>query len=212
MNELETSQLLTAAKVLDPRFVEPDDDGFVLRLWHRSLDDVPMEAAEEALREYYRSPQYRETRDSISPADIVQWHKDRRRYAYEIERKPVVPEQIHAGVDRVFAALAERKALAAGEDPDMALDIAEGETAVRREYRARKCGHCGAEPGQPCVDHRGRPLTKSPAHDSRMAAVEAKARGDADTATAEMAIAIERVEARIAAEEAKTESASEEAS
>lgn len=109
-------------------------------------------------------------------------------------------QESHIGVDLVFAALAERKAIASGEEPDMAVDVAEGMTAVRREYRSRKCGHCGANPGQPCVDHRGRPLEKSPAHDSRMSAVEAKARGDAATAEAELAKKVQELQKQSALE------------
>lgn len=212
MNEIEVGELLTAANALDRKMPKPDETGFVLRLWSKALSDVPVDAGEEALQEYYRSARYRETRAPISPADIVQWHKDRRRYQHEIDRTPVNPDQIHAGVDRVFEELAKRKAIAAGEDPDMAGDVADGETAVRRDYRADRCDHCGASSGTPCVDHRGRPLTKSPAHDCRMRAVEAKARGNADAVAAEMAIAVERVEARLAVEEAKPETTSEEAS
>lgn len=77
-------------------------------------------------------------------------------------------DRIHAGVDLVLTSLAEHRALKAGEDPDLAADVAEGEIAVRRMWRSRKCKHCKAEPGRPCVDVKGRPLTKTPAHDCRM--------------------------------------------
>lgn len=171
MNEIETAQLLTAAKVLDSRFVEPDDGGFVIRLWYRALDDVPMPAAEEALREYYRSARYRETRDSISPADIVQWWRDRRRYEMEQrELPPVNPTVITAGVDRAMAALAAKKAIKAGEDPGTALEIAEGDAGARRALRAVACPHCRARPGEPCTGPRGTPLVKTEAHDSRIQA------------------------------------------
>lgn len=171
MNEVETAELLTAAKILDSRFVEPDDGGFVIRLWHRTLDDVPMHAAEEAMREYYRSSQYRETRDSISPADIVQWWRDRRRYAaVDRDRPPVNPEAIAAGVDQAMAALAARKAIRAGEDPSTALEIAAGDAGARRALRSVACPHCRARPGQPCIGPRGNPLTKTEAHDSRIQA------------------------------------------
>lgn len=77
-------------------------------------------------------------------------------------------DRIHAGVDLVLTALAEHRALKAGEDPELAADVAEGETAVRRMWRANKCKHCKAVPGRPCVDAKGRPLTKTPCHDCRM--------------------------------------------
>ncbi|MBP2331261.1 hypothetical protein JOF56_011646 [Kibdelosporangium banguiense] len=169
----EAAQLLVMAKVLDSRFVEPDDGGFVLRLWSRSLEDVPMAAAEEALGEYYRSARYRETRDSIMPADIVQWYRDRKRYPPAKRGKPVaLPDEIHAGVDRVLAALAERKAITAGEDPATAADIAEGETARRRLVQSVACTWppCKASVGSPCVGPRGVPLSRGRAHEAREAA------------------------------------------
>jgi len=190
VNEIEVGRLLTAAKVLDPKMPQPDAQGFVLRLWTKALHDVPMAAAEEALQEYYRSAKYREHRDPISPADIVQWHRDRRRYAADQRQlEPVVPALIHQGVDKVFAELARRKAVEAGEDAEMAVEIADGETAIRREYQSRKCKHCGAAPGCRCVDHRGRPLTKYPAHDCRINATAKNiaCRGDAVTAEQELA-------------------------
>lgn len=171
MNEIEVGRLLTAAKVLDPRMPEPDEHGFVLRLWTIALEDVPFTPAERALMEYYRSALYRERRDPISPADIVQWHKDRRRYAAEErERLPADPDVIHAGIDRVVAALAERKAIGAGEDPDTAAELAEGEAGARRLVRSKPCTHCGALAGMPCTGPNGKPLTKTEAHDVRVRA------------------------------------------
>ncbi|ALG07638.1 hypothetical protein [Kibdelosporangium phytohabitans] len=166
----EAAQLLVMAKVLDSRFVEPDDDGFVLRLWSRALEDVPMSAAETALGEYYRSARYRESRDSIMPADIVQWYRDQRRYPPATRQRPEFnPERIHAGVDRVFAALAARKAIGAGEDPDLAQDIADGETARRRLMHAVRCEWppCRAGEGKPCTGPRGLPLSGGRVHDVR---------------------------------------------
>jgi hypothetical protein len=171
VNEIEVGRLLTAAKVLDPKMPEPDEHDFVLRLWTNALHDVPFEPAEQALTEYYRSSAYRESRDPISPADIVGWWRDRRRYAaVDRDRPPVKPEQITAGVDRVMTELARRKAIASGEDPDTALEIAEGNAGARRMVRSVRCTHCGAQPGQPCTGPRGVPLTKTEAHDSRVRA------------------------------------------
>lgn len=171
MNEIEVGRLLTAAKVLDPKMPEPDEHGFVLRLWTNALHDVPFEPAEKALTEYYRSSLYRESRDPISPADIVGWWRDRRRYAaVDRDRPPVNPEAIAAGVDHAMAELAARKAIRAGEDPSTALEIAEGDAGARRALRSVACPHCRARPGQPCTGPRGNALTKTEAHDSRIQA------------------------------------------
>lgn len=198
MNEIEVGQVLAMAITLDPKMPEPDVDGFMRRLWTAALHDVPAELGQRAVVEYYRSDRYAQTRETISPADIVQWSNGHRRPT-ERERSgenaatkrsrprlPADPELIHAGVDRVIAALRQRRAIAAGEEPEMAVAIAEGEAVVRRDYRSRRCGHCQALEGQPCVDHRGRPLTKSAAHDARIQAAEVAARAGRDVAVAEL--------------------------
>lgn len=174
MNKIEVGRLLTAAKVLDPKMPEPDDQGFVLKLWARSLHDIPSDVADEAMTEYYRSARYRENREPLSPADIVQFYRDRRRYTHaEREDRPdFAPDRIHAGVDRAIAALAGRKAIGAGTDPVEAADEAEGESALRRAVRSIPCPYppCAALAGSACVGPGGNPLTKSPAHPARMAA------------------------------------------
>jgi hypothetical protein len=77
------------------------------------------------------------------------------------------------GMERVVAALARHKAVKAGEDPDMAADIAEGEAATRRMMLAVRCSWCKAKPGAACVDYKRRPLTKTLVHPSRREAAEA---------------------------------------
>lgn len=190
MNEIEVGRLLTAAKVLDPKMPQPDSEGFVLRLWTQALHDIPAHAAQAALQEYYRSARYRETRDPISPADIVQRYRDQRRYTSdEREPPPIVPERIHAGVQQVIAALAEKKAHTHGQEPQEAVTSAQAKNAQRRTYLSRNCQHCGAAPGHACTDHRGHPLKKSPAHDCRVRAIQDPLthRSDAATAKAQLA-------------------------
>lgn len=174
MNEVEVGRLLTAAKILDPKMPEPDDAGFVLKLWTRSLHDIPAQVAEEAMTEYYRSARYRENREPISPADIVQWHRDRRRYQQDAyPRADFDPELIHAGVDKAIAALASKKAIGSGVDPMEAADSAESETEDRRMARSVRCPYppCGAGIGMACTGPGGKPLTKTLAHQSRLDAV-----------------------------------------
>ncbi len=199
MNEIEVGQVLAMAITLDPKMPEPDVDGFMRRMWTAALHDVPAELGQRAVVEYYRSDRYAQSRETISPADIVQWSNARRRPTErersgeneatrrKAPRPPASPELIHAGVDRVFAAMHQARAIAGGEEPQMAVAIAEGEAVVRREFRSRPCPHCRAREGDPCVDHRGKPLTKNPAHPARMHAADVPARGGQEIAVAELA-------------------------
>lgn len=181
MNEIECGRLLAAAATLDPKFPQSDERGFIRRLWTKLLAAVPVAAGERALEDYYCSSRYLEKREPISPADIVQYWNARRR-PNERERAgvprtsertrpapPADPEVIRAGVDRCFAAMAERRALAAGSDPEEAALVAESESAARRSWRSVPCPveSCHAAPGQPCTTN-GKPMTKSPCHPARM--------------------------------------------
>jgi hypothetical protein len=162
VNRAEVSQLLAAAGAVDPKAPQPGE--LVLRIWTAMLVDIPMAAAERAVVDWYRT-----NRETIQPADIVNWYRDRRRYEMEQrELPPADPEVITAGVDRAISALAQRKAIRAGEDPGAALEVAEGDAGARRSLRSVACPHCRARPGQPCTGPRGEPLTKTVAHDSRV--------------------------------------------
>jgi hypothetical protein len=172
---------LAVAAATDPRMPRSDPDGFIRATWVDMLRDVPAEVIEQAVKEYYCSDRYLQKRETIAPADVVQWWNARRRPT-ERERTglnaatrrtgPVPeldPQRIHDGVDQVLAALGARKAIRAGEDPEMAVEIAQGEAAVRREFLSRRCPYCGADAGQPCtVPATGKQLAKAPAHPSRM--------------------------------------------
>jgi hypothetical protein len=68
-----------------------------------------------------------------------------------LPRPKMDPELLRNGVDRVFAALAGRKAIRNGVDPEDAADVAEGEAGARRQIRSVVCPHCKAGVGQPCV-------------------------------------------------------------
>ncbi|GLZ34854.1 hypothetical protein Lesp02_70410 [Lentzea sp. NBRC 105346] len=172
MTRDELKVLMATAASVDPYFPAADSD--VLDAWHMIVGDVPAKVAAEAFRAHYRA-----TNETIRPHDIVEVYRARRQHELEERDRPAPassPEQIRAGVDRAIAALAQQKALKAGEEPHMAVALAEGEAAVRREYRTRPCSYCKAREGQPCVDGKGRPLTKTPAHPSRMSAAEVAAR------------------------------------
>lgn len=189
MNEIEVGRLLMAAKILDPKMPEADDDGVVLSLWHDQLSDIPNDVAEATLKAHYRSEFYRDTRESISPADIVQAYLDQRRAAsataeavrerqIELMRRdnpayrpqPIDADRIHDGVDRALSGLVARRAITAGADPDEASAVAEGEAGMRRLVQSVPCPHpsCHAGAGQRCLGPGGKPLTKTFAHPSRV--------------------------------------------
>lgn len=177
MTRDELKKLMAAASAVDPFFPASDKD--VLDVWHGLLGDVPYETALAAFRAHYRT-----TKETITPADIsFVWREKRRHQQLDEmgpEQRPGVRQSddaIHAGVDRVMATWAAYKALARGEDRDMAIAIAEGETAARREYLSRPCPFCKAMAGARCTNGRGEPLKKSPAHDARLRAAQVEARG-----------------------------------
>lgn len=178
----EVGRVLAFVATVDQR-MPSDEDGFVLRVWARLLAEVPFEHAQRAVEEWYTSDRYSQTRESITPADIVQRTKGWTRTpgggpagglvtndSGPRQLKPVFdPQRHHDGVDQVFAALAERKAIGRGEEPGTAADIAQGESAARRSYLSRPCPWCGAGVSEACVSPATKkPLTKTPAHDVRM--------------------------------------------
>lgn len=169
MTRDELATLMAAASTVDRFFPAADDD--VLDVWHGLLSDVPVEVAREAFRYHYRG-----TSETITPHDIAAAWRSKRQHPPVGAAARRSDSQIHAGVDRALAALVERKALASGEDVETAAAIAEGETAVRRLYRSVPCPVCQAEVGRPCVTWKGVPLTKSPAHPSRVEAAQVAAR------------------------------------
>jgi hypothetical protein len=143
----ELAVLMGWASGVDPYFPAADKD----------VPDVPAQVATEAVKAHYRT-----TRETITPADIAWVWREKRRHLPLEEMAPEQrpnprqsPEQIQAGVDRAIGALAERKALARGEDAETAVAIAEGETAARRSYRDRPCSYCKAQPGLACTDSKG---------------------------------------------------------
>lgn len=168
MSAQECAQVIGLAAATDPRIPQPSHE--MVRVWWAILRRVPYEAAQEALADWYGSERYRETRESISPADIAGWWRDRRRHAEtQREAPPLDPELIRSGVDRVFAALAEKRALAAGVDPETAVDVADSEAQSRRLVRSVVCPWppCRADVGKPCVGPKGLPLRGDAVHDSR---------------------------------------------
>lgn len=162
MNRLEITHLLAAASTVDQYAPQPDE--LVLRIWHSLLADIPADAAEKSLFAHYRA-----TSTTITPADIVGYYRDRRRNPPVVERRAVDPQLIRDGVDRVMTAWAQAKAISAGSDPEEAALVAESDVAARRSWRSVPCPNtaCRAAEGQPCTSN-GRPLSKSPAHPSRL--------------------------------------------
>lgn len=73
----ETADLLSIAAAIDKRTLGESD----VRAWQMVLDDVPFEAAREALRAHYR-----ETTKHAMPADIVRRVKPKTGYEYYAEK------------------------------------------------------------------------------------------------------------------------------
>lgn len=199
MNEHEAGRVLLIAISLDPKMPQPDEAGLIRKVWAKALHDVPIEAAQNAVIAHYRSDEYAQRRETIAPADIVQWWNARRRptaaektgeNAATMRALPPVafdPQRFRHGMDQVQAVLEGRKLRRSDTPPDDVDDIAEGEAVVRRELRSRPCSHCGARVGQPCVDHRGKALTRSTAHPARVDAVVVETpRGAREDALAEV--------------------------
>lgn len=162
MNREEVTQLLAAAATVDPYAPQPGE--LVLRVWTGMLEQVPMHAAESALWAHYRH-----STETIKPADIVERWREQRRLEPEQRARPSFdPDRIHAGVDRVMAALAERKAIDRGADPSDASDVGQGEAGARRLVLSVSCPVCSAREGERCVvPATGRQLRQRLAHPGR---------------------------------------------
>lgn len=190
---------LAMAASLDPRMPKSDPDGLIRSTWIAALHDVPADAVQRAVVEHYRSDRYAQKRETVSPADIVQWWNARRpptegertglnrATRRELPAADVDPQRIHDGYDQVMTALGAAKAVRRGEDPELAVEVAQGEVGVRRVFLSRACSYCGAREGSPCVvPATGQALTKTPAHDARMRAAEVAAAGTRGQALAEL--------------------------
>lgn len=184
MNETEAGRILVIAIHLDPKFPQPDDAGLLRKVWARTLHDVPFDAADRAVTAYYRSEEYAQHREPVSPANIVQYWNARRRPTEAeqsglnaatrrtLPRPPADPVTIAAGVDRVRAMLLGKDVERQGGDTAHGEDVGRTEASALRKARSRPCGYCGAEVGRPCLDGRGKPLTRSLAHPARLVAPE----------------------------------------
>lgn len=171
MNSVEAGRMLAIIATIDPKLPQPDDAGFMRRLWADMLDHVPADAAERAVHSYYQSERYLQHRNTISPADIVQWWNARRRpNERERDADRNRPEfdatRIHNGVHGVVAAIAERKAITAGTDAADARAASEAAATERSRLLVVPCPRCRAAVGEPCIGPNG-PLRKSPCHPSR---------------------------------------------
>lgn len=120
------------------------------KLWTRQLGEIPFAAADRAMQAYYSSERYLTTRDTISPADVVQWWNARRRpnereragsgARRALPRPTLDPQRLRAGIDQVLTALIGTKS-----------DDAAQQVAERRTARSVACPHCEAPAGRACV-------------------------------------------------------------
>lgn len=77
MTLAETADLLSIAAAIDKRTLGESD----VRAWQMVLDDIPFEAARDALRAHYR-----ETTKHVMPSDIVRRAKPKTSYEYYAEK------------------------------------------------------------------------------------------------------------------------------
>ncbi|GLW91809.1 hypothetical protein [Actinokineospora globicatena] len=174
MNDVEVGRLLTVVKMLDQRAPQPDKAGMLRKLWQGLLAHVPFAAAKQATEEWYRSDRYRETRETITPADIAGWWRSRR-------REPVAPRGMIGAAAREAAAVLAEEAATRGMAlwthlrTGLELEAAVCEVEARRLVTSVPCPWepCRAGVGQPCTDWKGRPLAKTAggAHAGRVQAV-----------------------------------------
>lgn len=73
----ETADLLSIAAAIDKRTLGESD----VRAWQMVLDDIPFDAARDALRAHYR-----ETTKHVMPADIIRRAKPKTSYEYYAEK------------------------------------------------------------------------------------------------------------------------------
>ncbi|MCA1195112.1 hypothetical protein [Saccharopolyspora sp. 6V] len=172
MNRHDVQTILGAAAAIDPTIPAPS--AVVLDMWVAMLDDIPADHGRAAVRDYYRSPTYRETRRTITPADVVGHYRDPRKAAAERRHHEALAEQraAIAAAPAPVVSLAERYARLhaerTGEDPD----VAEADAAARRVHLAVPCPHCKARPWVRCTGYNGHPMTRHPSHPSRIEAAQ----------------------------------------
>lgn len=77
MTLAEAADLLSIAAAVDKRTLGESD----VRAWQMVLDDIPLDAAKEALRAHYR-----ETTKHVMPADIVRRVKPKSGYESNVEK------------------------------------------------------------------------------------------------------------------------------
>ncbi|MCI2424115.1 hypothetical protein MOQ72_42645 [Saccharopolyspora sp. K220] len=165
MNAQEVAQLLGYASTLDPKISA--DSALQVRAWAQLLDDIPVHLARDAIQDQLpsiiRNGHASRHRRLLAPA-----RRDAAEAKHNAElrarnRRPLDIRQlcaIRSGVGRVTAALA----VARGADPEHA----EADAHARRAFLAVPCPHCKARPGSRCTGPSGRPLTRTPAHPSRL--------------------------------------------
>lgn len=152
MNDIEVSELLAKVSALDP--YAPAGDERVLKIWTATLHDIPAAFAVQVLVNHYRN-----TRETIAPADIVGAYRRQRqdagdrRIAVEAReaRKAIAAAQHDPDpAAKAMRTLAAAKAVRRGMNPQQAMREATDSVAARRELLAQPCPHCLAQPGIAC--------------------------------------------------------------
>lgn len=185
MTRSEVATLLGICAAYDNRTVGDMD----VQAWHAVIGDLPFEDSRTAVLQHYA-----ETRERIMPADVRQrvqaMRRDRiERAQIEPPRDPDRPVEYRQEFHRRIAAIAD------GRVVPPALPAGHRGSEPTPEYRAARPDRdpqrqlaltvdcpwpaCRARVGFPCVGPSGRPLTRQPAHPSRLEAAQQAAMGGA---------------------------------
>lgn len=129
--------------------------------WAEALPDITLEEAAWAIAEHRRT-----STEWLQPAHIRRLVTDGRHTAAERRANDQIRRMLHApkpdpAVYDLGAQLTRDAFHDSRQDPETA--------ATRRRAHAVECPWCHARPGEPC-SVLGAPLTKTPAHPSRIAA------------------------------------------
>lgn len=181
-------KVLAKCAAYDPRFPRPSEAARQAWAEHITLKNAQEEDLLEAVSEWYAHPRERVP----LPADISMIARDfarerrqresseqrERREAYydaKAEGHVVDLDQVAVGGRGEKISMEEWERRHGEKFPALAFkDVDEKASDQRRGALRIKCRYCKQQPGYPCVNHDGRPLTKTIAHDSRIREAEGR--------------------------------------
>lgn len=187
--EYVASRVLAKCAAYDHRFPRPNEA--TKKAWgeHIELKNAQLDDMLEAVTRWYAEP-----RDRVPlPADISMIARDLRRERQARETteerearearadakaegfEPVDLDTPQLGNRGRKITMAEWEELHGEKFPVLALPSLDEESSDQRRAALKiKCRYCKQMPGCPCVNHDGKPLTKTVAHDSRIREAEGR--------------------------------------